>query len=299
MLSKQVRANKNSTTKQLMLNRKIYRADSALKHPLQLFVRMWQDLLASRELAWQLMIRDIKAQYRQSFLGVLWAFVPPVVTAAGLTYAKNAGVVSFGETELPYSAYVMFSMALWQTFVESLSGPIASVSAARTMLAKINFPREALVLAKLGELFFNFGIKLILIVGLFIWFQMPVTWMVVLAPVALVHLVVLGTGIGLFLAPFGVLYQDVSRLLTIIVAPWLLVTPVIYALPEKGGIFGSIVRWNPVTPLLVTTRELATTGILTAGAGFWWASAAAWLLLLLGWLLYRLSMPFIVERMSS
>ncbi|MEO1621695.1 MAG: ABC transporter permease [Cyanobacteria bacterium J06632_3] len=245
------------------------------------------------------MIRDIKAQYRQSFLGLLWAFIPPVVTAVGLTYAQSSGVVSLGETDLPYPAYVVFSMALWQTFVESLSGPISSVSAARTMLAKINFPREALVLAKLGELFFNFSIKLILIVGLFIWFQMPVTWLVILAPVALIHLTILGTGIGLFLAPFGVLYQDVSRLLTIIVVPWLVITPVIYAPPETVGIFSSIVQWNPVTPLLVMTRELATTGVLTAETAFWRASLVAWLLLIVGWLLYRLSMPFIVERMSA
>ncbi|MEM6599004.1 MAG: ABC transporter permease [Cyanobacteria bacterium P01_C01_bin.69] len=278
---------------------KVYRADSALKHPVQLCRQMLQDLVASRELAWRLMIRDIKAQYRQSFLGLLWAFVPPVVTAVGITYARSVGVVSLGETELPYPAYVMFSMALWQTFVESLSGPISAVSSAKTMLARINFPREALILSKLGELFFNFGIKLLLIIGLFVGFQMPVTWAALLAPVALVHLVLLGTGIGLLLAPLGVLYQDVSRLLTVIVVPWLLITPVIYPLPQGTGVFHSIVKWNPVTPLLVTTRELATTGVLTKPSSFWLASLVAWLFLFFGWLLYRLSMPFIVERMSA
>ncbi len=34
---------------------------------------MGQDLLASRELAWRLMVRDISAQYRQSLFGVVWA----------------------------------------------------------------------------------------------------------------------------------------------------------------------------------------------------------------------------------
>ncbi|MCM1983000.1 ABC transporter permease [Lyngbya confervoides] len=259
---------------------------------------MGRDLLASRELAWRLLVRDISAQYRQSLLGVFWAFVPPVVTAVGLVFARNTGVVNLGETELPYPAYVMFSMALWQTFVEALNGPIAAVNAAKPMLAKINFPREALLLAKLGEVAFNFGIKLILIVGLFIWFQMPVTWAVLLAPVALVHLVMFGTGIGLLLSPLGALYGDVQKVLPMIVAPWLLVTPVIYEAP-KGGLFGRLVRLNPVTPLLVTTRELATTGVLTEASGFWWASGLALGLLLLGWMLYRLAMPFIVERMSS
>jgi lipopolysaccharide transport system permease protein len=54
-----------------------------------------------------------------------------------------------------------------------------------------------------------------------------------------------------------------------------------------------------VTPLLVTTRELATVGSVSHPVGFWLASGLALVLVLLGWLLYRLAMPFIVERMSS
>ena len=259
---------------------------------------MGRDLLASRELAWRLLVRDISAQYRQSLFGVVWAFVPPLITAATLTFARNAGVVNIGETDIPYPAYVMFSMALWQTFTEALMGPIQAVNAAKQMLAKINFPREAIVLAKLGEVFFNFAIKLLLIVALFLWFSIPVPWTVVLAPVALVHLVGFGTALGLWLAPLGALYQDVTRALPLIISPWLLLTPVVYP-PPRSGVFGAIVQLNPVTPLLVTTRELATVGTVSHPLGFWLASGLALLLLLLGWLLYRLAMPFIVERMSA
>jgi lipopolysaccharide transport system permease protein len=276
----------------------VYTSESRIRHPLQLLQEMGRDLLASRELAWRLLVRDISAQYRQSLFGVLWAFLPPIITALGLLVARNAGAVNIGETEIPYPAYVMFSMALWQTFVESLNGPIAAVNAAKPMLAKINFPKEAIILAKVGEVFFNFGIKLILILGLFIWFQIPVTWSVLLAPVALIHLVVLGTAMGLLLAPIGALYRDISKAIPLIVSPWLLLTPVIYPAPKEGMI-ASIVNLNPVTPLLVTTRDLATSGLVTHPTGFWIASILAFGLLLLAWLLYRLAIPFIVERMSS
>ncbi|MGA7952686.1 MAG: ABC transporter permease [Gloeobacterales cyanobacterium] len=276
----------------------VYNPESAIRHPLLLFKEMWRDLLASRELAWRLLVRDISAQYRQSLLGVFWAFVPPIVTALGLVLARNTGVVNIAETDLPYPAYVMFSMALWQTFVEALNGPITAVGQAKPMLAKINFPREAIVLAKLGEVFFNFGIKLILILGLFLWFRIPFTWSILLAPVALFHLVMFGTAIGLLLAPIGTLYGDVSKVLPLIISPWLLLTPVIYPVP-KGGWFGEIVNLNPVTPLLVTIRELATTGIVSDPMGFWAMSGIALVGLLVAWVMYRLAMPFIVERMSS
>jgi lipopolysaccharide transport system permease protein len=58
---------------------------------------MGLDLLGSRGLAWRLLVRDISAQYRQSLFGVLWAFLPPIITAAGLLLAKSAGAVNIGE----------------------------------------------------------------------------------------------------------------------------------------------------------------------------------------------------------
>ncbi|PLZ56626.1 ABC transporter permease [Fischerella thermalis] len=276
----------------------IHTPESSLKHPLRLLQQMWRDLLASRELAWRLMVRDISAQYRQSFLGIAWAFLPPIVMAASFTLAKGAQVINVGVTDIPYPAYVMFSTALWQTFVEALNGPVQAVTVAKPMLARVNFPREALILAKLGEVFFNFGIKTILIVALFIFFRVSVSWTVIIAPVALIHLVLLGTFIGILLAPFGVLYQDVSKGLSLITGFWLFLTPVVYAVPNEGT-FGYLVKLNPVTPLLVTTRELATTGVVSEPLGFLVVSAITIIGLLLTWIAFRLAMPFVVERVSS
>lgn len=276
----------------------VYTPESLLRHPKLLFQQMWRDLLAARELTWRLMIRDISAQYRQSFLGIAWAFLPPIVMATGFTLAKDANVISVGATDLPYPAYVMFSTALWQTFVEALNGPVQAVTAAKPMLARVNFPREALILAKLGEVFFNFAIKLILIVALFIWFGVSVSWTAILAIVALIHLVLLGTFIGVLLAPLGVLYQDISKGLTMITGFWLFVTPVVYPVPSSGT-FGFLVKLNPVTPLLVTARELATTGVVSDPYRFWVVSVITLVGLVFTWIGFRLAMPFVVERVSS
>lgn len=259
---------------------------------------MGRDLLAARELAWRLLVRDIRSQYRQSLLGVFWAFVPPIATAVGLTLANNAEVLNIGETDLPYPAYVMLSMTLWQTFAESLTGQVQAVTNAKYLLSRINFPREALVLSQLGQVGFNFLIKLVLIGALFLWFKMPVGWTAIVAPVALLHLVSFGTGIGLLLAPFGGLYEDISKGLGLFLTAWLFVTPVLYPLPQSG-LFAALVRLNPVTPLLMTTRELATIGTVSDPSAFWIASLIALLVLLLGWLVHRVAMPFMIERISA
>lgn len=276
----------------------IYTPESSLRHPLKLFKEMWRDLLASRELAWRLMVRDINSQYRQSLLGISWAFLPSIIMAIGFTLANEANVIQVGKTDLPYPAYVMFSTVLWQTFVEALNAPLQAVILAKPLLAKVNFPREALILAKLGEVFFNFAIKVILIVGVFIWFKVPITWNILLAPVAIIHLILLGTFIGVLLAPLGLLYQDISRGLTLITGFWLFITPIIYPVP-KVGIFSLLVNFNPVTPLLVTARELATTGVISHPVEFWVVSILTFIGLIVTWIVFRLAMPFVIERVSS
>jgi lipopolysaccharide transport system permease protein len=276
----------------------VYTARSELRQPGRLFRQMWRDLFASRELAWRLMVRDISAQYRQSVFGLAWAFLPPIVLAAGFTMAGNAKVVNIAATPLPYAAYVMFSMVLWQTFVESINGPVIAVMNARQMLSRVNFPREAIVLAKLGEVVFNFAIKLVLIVAIFVWYHMPVTSAALLAPVSLVSLILLGTFFGLLLAPLGVLYHDVNQGLTVLTTLWLFLTPIVYPVPQ-GGTFATIVKLNPVTPVLVTTRELATTGVVSDPNAFFVVTVATIIGLLITWVVFRLAMPFAIERVSS
>lgn len=276
----------------------VYTTEGELRHPGRLLTEMWHDLLASRGLAWRLLVRDVSAQYRQSFLGFVWAFLPPIVMAVGFTLAGNAKVINIAATQLPYAAYVMLSMILWQTFVEALNGPVVAVANAKQMLARVNFPREAIVLAKLGEVFFNFGIKFILIVVIFFWYHIPVTWAALLAPFALISLILLGTFIGLLLAPLGVLYQDVTQGLTVITAMWLFLTPIVYPVPQSGT-FATIVKLNPVTSLLVTTRELATSGVVSDPYRFLIVSAVTVVGLFITWVVFRLAMPLAIERVSS
>ena len=261
-------------------------------------VEMWRDLLASRRLAGRIMVRDLRAQYRQSLLGFLWAVIPPVVTALGFTLAKNVDVIRVGDTQLPYPAYVMFSMTLWQTFTEALNAPQAAWNQAKPMLTRIRFPREAILVAKLGEVLFNFGVKLILIVGIFVFFDMPVTAKALLAPLALAPLILLGIGLGTFLVCIGGLYQDVSKGMPFLTLVWLMITPVVYP-PPAAGAFATLVRLNPVTPLLVTVRELATTGVVSDPAGFWQATAVTAACLVSSWIMFRVATPFVIERISA
>lgn len=273
----------------------IYQPESRVRHPMQLVQEMWYDLLASRDLAWQLFQRNIQSQYRQSILGIIWIFIPPILTAIGLTFLRKTGVLNLGETPIPYPVYVAFSMTLWQTFTQTLNSTMGAARSAKSMLMKLNVPPEAFVVSQLAQILFNFLIQLIPIAFFFIWFKVGITWTIILAPVAFIHLLMLATGLGLILGPFSCLYGDIRRGIGFIIRGLLFATPVIYPQPTEG-IAAILVQLNPITPLLVTTRDLATTGEISSGVGFWIASAIAIILCFLGWMFYRLSLPFLVER---
>ena len=275
-----------------------YTPGSAIRHPGRMFREMFRDLWLSRELAWRLFVRDTSARYRQTYLGYVWAFLPPLVTTFTFVLLNSQGVFRAGETAIPYAAYAMIGTLMWQVFVDALQAPIRVVTQAKPMLTKINFPREALLLGGLYQVFFNFTIRLVLLAAVFLWFGIVPPWTAPLALVGVLALVGLGTMIGVLLTPVGLLYQDIGQALLLITGFWMLLTPVVYP-PPASGLLALLAKWNPVSPLILCARDWLTTGVSDYLGGFVCVAAITSCLLLLGWIMYRLAMPHLIERMSA
>jgi lipopolysaccharide transport system permease protein len=276
----------------------VYTPESPLRHPVRLFFSMWRDLLACRGLAWRLFVRDTSSAYRSSFLGYLWAFIPPVVTTVSFTYLNSQGVISVTDTGVPYPCYVMIGMLFWQTFIDALNCPQKAVNGGRSMLSKINFPREALLVAGIGEILFNLLIRMLLLIPLFWWFKLPVSVSILLVPVGVFSLILLGMALGLILLPAMMMFHDLARGIGMATNFWMLLTPVVYP-PPKGSLGALLTQWNPVSPVLTTCREWLLGNAPTLLPEYFLVMALSLVVFLIGWLLYRLTMPLIIERMGS
>lgn len=280
------------------LKETIYSPDSELLSFGKLLRNMWNDLLASRELAWRLLVRNISAQYRQSFLGYLWAFLPPLFTTLVWVFLNSQNILEMGDTGMPYPLFVLTGTILWQTFADALDSPLKIVNESKAMLAKINFPREALILTSIGQVLFNFAVRLILLIGVLAWYEVMPPITILLVPFGIIAMILLGIMIGVMLTPFGILYNDVGRAIAIGTQAWFFLTPVIYPMPQASWAQG-VVGLNPVTPLLMTTREWMTTGQATQLPSFLWVVGASLVLMFCGWVLYRIAMPHLIARMSA
>ena len=276
-----------------------YSARSELVHPWHLIQELWKDIIRGRELGWRLFVRNLQSQYRQTLLGYFWAIMPPLITTLVWVGLRSINVISFaGAPGVPYAAYVLTGTILWQTFLNSLTSPLTAIEGAKDMLAKLNFPREALLMAGLGQMLFNLLIQLVLL-GILLPVQrvsLPPT-----APlffVGLFLLIMLGHGIGLLITPIGLLYTDIPKAIQALSPFVMLLTPVLYA-PRAEGRLMMLNYLNPVAPVLVATRDWLLIGHTDFLAGFLLYSAFGIVAMIVGLILVRISMPFLIERMGS
>jgi lipopolysaccharide transport system permease protein len=283
-------------TAPLALN--IYTQESPLRYPGRFVREMFRDLRASRELAWRLLVRDISAQYRQSMLGYVWAFIPPLVASLPFIFLNSQGVVSIGDTPIPYPAYALISTILWQVFADALNSPLNTVAAAKSMLVRINLPKEAILLSGLGQVIFSFLIRLALLIMIFIWFRIVPPPTALLFPIGVVALILVGFTLGVALTPLGLLYNDVRQIIPIATTFLMLLTPVVYP-PPKAGLAAVVVSWNPLSPLITVTRDWITTGDATQIAAFVFIAITASVFLFAGWILYRVALPHIIARVGA
>jgi lipopolysaccharide transport system permease protein len=259
---------------------------------------MFRDLGASRTLAWRLAVRDLSAQYRQAFLGILWAFILPVANTLTWIFLSRSGVVSVGETALPYAVYVFAGSMLWAIFMDAINAPLQQTTAAKPMLAKLNFPRESLIVSGVYQTLFNASIKVALLLAVLPIMGIALGTHLLLVPIGLLSLVLVGTAIGLLLTPVGLLYTDIGKGLPLLMQFMMYLTPVVFPIP-KEGLAASIFTLNPLTPLIMTARDWLTGFAPEHLVSFLAVNIAALLLLAFAWIVFRLAMPILIERMSS
>lgn len=276
----------------------VYTPESPLRHPGVLLRAMARDFFAARELAWRLFVRDLSAQYRQTYLGYAWAFLPPLVTSLTFVYLNSQGIVRIEGVGMSYAAFALIGTLLWQVFVDAIQAPAQAIIASKVMLAKVNFPREAILVGGLYMVLFNFAIRLVLLIAVMAFWKITPGPGLLLFPFAMIGLLAAGFAVGMALAPVGVLYGDINRGLPILVQFWMLLTPVVYP-PKAHGLAGLLSTWNPLAPLVTTARESLCGQTLTALVPFVVVSLISLVILFLGWISFRLVIPMVIERIGG
>jgi lipopolysaccharide transport system permease protein len=182
-------------------------------------------LPAYRELIVNFTLREIKAKYKQAFLGVLWAIIQPVVLLSMLTvvFSYFARVPSDG---FPYPLFLFAALLPWQFFAAAVTNGANSLVSNANLVSKVYFPRLIVPSASVIPGLVDFAISLGFLAVLMAWFGAWPDWRVVTLPLFLLLGAATALGASYWLAALTVTYRDFRYVVPFLLQAGLFISPV-------------------------------------------------------------------------
>jgi lipopolysaccharide transport system permease protein len=243
-----------------------------------------KELWHYRELLFFLAWRDVKVRYKQTALGVAWAVLQPLLGMLVFTvfFGRLAKLPSDG---IPYPLFSYSALLVWQLFAYSLTESSNSVVANERLITKVYFPRLVIPTASILAGLVDFGIAMILVIGMMAYYGVWPNWAIFTLPLFVLFAIATALAVGLWLSALNVQYRDVRYTVPFITQFWLFASPVAYS--------SSLVpaRWHPfygLNPMagVVDGFRWALLGRSPAPGAMLWVSALTVTAILISGLYY-------------
>lgn len=228
-----------------------------------LFSLNLKDVWRYRDLLGMFVKRDFIANYKQTILGPLWFFLQPLFTALIYTFifGRIAGISTDG---IPRPLFYLTGITAWNYFADCLGKTSSVFTTNASIFGKVYFPRLIMPLSIIISNLIRFGIQLILLAAMVLWYSMSASieigpnWTILFLPLIVILLALWGLGIGMLVSSFTTKYKDLQYLMQFGVTLLMYATPVIYPLstiPEK---YRDWMALNPLAPVIECFRYMVT-----------------------------------------
>jgi len=201
------------------------------------------------ELILSFALRDIKARYKQTALGVAWALLQPLsmMLVFTLVFSIFAKVPSDG---IPYPVFAYSGLIFWTFFSNSISGGTLAMTANSALIKKIYFPRETLLLAVMLAGLLDLVIASLLFGTMLLYYKITLTmaafWIL---PLLLVQMM-LALGVISITSAAHVNFRDIGHALPLLVQLWMFATPVAYPISVVPRWLKPLFLLNPMAPII-------------------------------------------------
>ncbi len=186
----------------------------------------FKELIRYKDLFFTLAWRDFRVRYAQTAIGLLWAIIQPVVTLTILTlvFGTFVGV----KTDVPHVVFTVAGTSVWTYFSYVLTNSGSSIIINQNMVKKIYFPRLIIPLSKAVVGFIDFGVSILILIILMIYFGIVPSGNLWAAPLFLLLGVLAALGVGIWLSALSVRFRDFQQVVPFMVQIGLYLTPVAY-----------------------------------------------------------------------
>ena len=240
----------------------------------------FKELIEYRDLFYFLVMRDIKALYAQTILGFSWAILQPLVQIVIFTiiFGKIAKIPTDG---IPYFLFSSVAIIPWTYMSQAMTASSESLVAGQQLLGKVYFPRLIFPLIPVLSKLVDFGISILIIIGIMIYWRILQTWNMLYLPLMFIMMIFIPAGIGMWLSALAIRFRDVKYAMTFVVRMLIYSAPIVYSassIPEayrviyslnpivgviegyRACILGMPISWHYIWPGMITTFVLFVGG---------------------------------------
>ena len=264
---------------------------------LETWIVMSKNIISSRELIWQLFKRDFFASYKKSFIGITWIFIAPIMGIISWVFLQKTGMLNPGDMGIPYPAYVLVGTSMWGLFMGFFNSANATLTAGKELVMQVNYPHEALLFKQTAQHLANFLIAFAMNIAVLLAFKVIPGWQIIFFPLVMLPLFFLGAAIGLVSSMISIVAVDISRIINMGMGLLMYITPVIYSDKVDSQLALTIIKWNPLTYLVCSARDIVIYGKLYNAPSYFICTGLSLLLFMISWRLFFVSEDRIIERM--
>jgi ABC-type polysaccharide/polyol phosphate export systems, permease component len=242
-----------------------------------------KNLMKYKDLLLELIKKDIKLKYHNSYLGVLWSLVNPLLLMLILTVVFQE---LFKRSIPNFPVYVLTGRIIYSFFSEATNFSLDSIRVNKALIRKVYVPKYFFPISRVCSSFITNFLSIITVFSVMLVTGMKVSWLSFLIVLPLLLLLITSAGIGLILSAVNVFFRDIKHLYGVVLIFLMYTTPIFYPveiIPEK---YLKIIEWNPLFPILRMFRDVLLNNQLPQSVDLTTAVVEAVVFLMAGLLIF-------------
>ncbi len=214
---------------------------------------VFQNLYNYRELLKTSVKKEVRSKYKNSFLGVLWSFLNPLLQI--IVYAIIFSLILSNKQE-HYAIFLCCGLIPWTFFSTAINKSAFTFIENGNIIKKVYFPREIIPISVVTAEAINFLISSIIILGFVIFGGIGISKYIIYYPIILVAQYLVILSISLIISSVCVYLRDLQHFIGVILQLLFYAAPIVYSQDSIPQNFQWIIKYNPMTYIINAYRDI-------------------------------------------
>lgn len=206
-----------------------------------------------RELLKTSVFKDVNGKYKNSFFGVLWSFINPLLQI--LVYTVVFQVIMRSNIK-NYAVYLCCGLVPWTFFSSSVLRASNTIMDNGNIVKKVYFPREILPISVVTSEGVNFLISTVIMLGFVLANNIGFSWSLLWYPIVFIIQFILSLGVAFLVSSITVYFRDLLHFLGILMQLMFYATPIVYSSQQVPANLKWIVKLNPMAYIIEAYRNI-------------------------------------------